>query len=168
MIKLNEKYFLASVRFDRKTPEEFGLSRVIGQDYCVDKDGNKWQESIMWDNGWGQENGFYRLPALEFEELWILLTQSKIEQNQLGAAERINTKFSIEMKDKLTKLFSSIDKIDKGLATRLDLLVFNYNRSNIIGKSHDQVKADYEEWNQLSNRYKELKAKGKKRRIWPF
>ena len=60
------------------------------------KNNNNWKIENLCDCGWGNEYGFIRLPEPNFEELWTLLTESKIYENKLGAAELLNQNYTFE------------------------------------------------------------------------
>ena len=78
-IDINQKHFIASFRYNKSKPEDFGLKKVVGKDHFVDKNGILWKNEILWDSGWGNEYGFVRMPEPNFEQLWILLTKSNIK-----------------------------------------------------------------------------------------
>ena len=108
MIDIEQNYFVASYRYNKEKPEDFNLIKIEGEDYCLDKNGIKWKEASLWCSGWGQEYGFIRQPEPNFNELWNLLKESKIENNQLGAAELINLKYPEELKKKLEKKWQNL------------------------------------------------------------
>jgi len=157
MIDIKKNYFIASYRYNKEKPEDFNLLKVEGKEYCLDKNGIKWKESYLWCNGWGQEYGFIRQPEPSFNELWSLLKESKIENNQLGAAELINLKYPEELKNKLLKYFKSEQSISKDLSKRFDLLELGINRSETIGKHYKEIEKDFKQWNFLKTEYERLK-----------
>ncbi len=165
MINPNEKYFLASTRFAEDKPEDYGLKSVDGEEYFLDKNDNRWVAEKMWDKGWGNENGYVRLPLLTVDELWELLTKSDIQENIRGSAEFLERRFPDELKSKLTALFSSKGKLDRKLSKRLSNLQglkSGANSSGILGKSYDEIKKDAEDWKNLKDSYESLKTDG----IW--
>ena len=165
MINLKEKYFLASFRYSKQNPSDFGLRIVNGKDYYLDKNNNKWKNEHLWDNGWGNEYGFVRLPEPNFDQLWILLTESNIENNKLGAAELLNRDYPFELKEKLKNLFQKTDKIDRNITKRFGLLEVLNNVSN-FSKVHkispEKVNTDYQEWKTLKTEFDKLKTES----IW--
>jgi len=130
LINLKEKYFLASYRYSKKSPSDFGLRIVNGKNYFLDNNNNKWKSEYLWDSGWGNEYGFIRLPEPNFDQLWILLTESNIEDNKLGASELLNRDYPFKLKRKLKDLFKRVDKFDRNLTKRLELLEVLTNISN--------------------------------------
>jgi hypothetical protein len=168
LTNINEPYFFASFRSTKQKPSDFGLKEVEGKDYYLDKNNNKWKNEYLWDNGWGNEYGFVRLPELSFSQLWNLLMKTKIQNNQLGASEFLNRKYPFELKERLKELFSSTEKINRKLTKRLSLLeVLNNvtNISDVYNKSPEEVRKDYEEWKKLKSEFDKLKTENFWRRI---
>ena len=62
IIDTTEKYFMGSFRYNKSKPEDFGLKKVEETEHFVDKEGNLWQNEILWDLGWGNEYGFVKIP----------------------------------------------------------------------------------------------------------
>jgi hypothetical protein len=166
-IDITEKHFLASFMFNKSKPEDFGLKKVEGTEHFVDRKGNLWQHKILWDSGRGNEYGFIRLPEPNFDQLWILLTESKIEVNQLGSAELL-TRYPNELKSKLQELFKLNQKIDRSLTKKLshlELLNHVNNYSETKDKNPKEVDADYREWKKLKDDFDRLKTEGLIKRI---
>ena len=167
IVDINIKYFIASFRYDKSKPEDFGLKKVDGKDYFVDKNGILWQNEILWDSGWGNEYGFVRIPEPNFEQLWILLTESNIENNLLGSAELL-TRYPHELKEKLQILFNRNKKLNRKLTKRLshlELLNHVTNYSDVGAKRPEQVDADYREWKKLKDDFDRLKTESIIKRI---
>lgn len=159
-INPNELHFMASSRFDRSKPEDFGLKKVDETEHYADKHGDIWKNEILWDSGWGNEYGFVKLPEPDFNQLWILITESNIKNNKLGAAELLNY-YPNELKNKLQVLFNANEKIDQDLTSRLshlDILNHVMNHSETKGKKPADVNADYQEWKKLKDDYDKLKT----------
>ncbi len=166
-IDINEKHFLASFKYNKSKPEDFGLSKVNGTEHFVDKKGNLWMNEILWDSGWGNEYGFIKLPEPNFDQLWILLTESNIEVNLLGSAELL-TRYPNELKTKLQELFNRNEKIDRKLTKRLSHLeLVNHvtNHSEMKGKRPEEVDSDYREWKKLKDDFDRLKTESLFNRI---
>ena len=67
-----QKYFFKmSFRFDKCTPEAFGLVlSENSENIYVDKsEGSLWKQQNLYDFGWGAEYGFVRLPEPSFYDL---------------------------------------------------------------------------------------------------
>ncbi len=156
-----EKYFIASFRYNKDKPEDFGLKPIVNSDYFMDSKGNKWKNEYLWDNGWGNEYGFIRQPEPNHEELWILLTESTIVENQLGAAELLNEKHPFALKEKLQILFLTKPKLNRDLTKRLEhlgVLRTGTNRNKVLGKTIEQVESDYRDWKKLKTDFERLKT----------
>lgn len=163
-MNIKEKYFTASFRFDKSKSEDFNLKKVEGEDYFIDKLGNHWIQDYLWDNGWGNEYGFIKLPELNFEELWTLLIDSNIFENYQGASEIINRKHPFELKNKLQALFSTNQKLNRRLTKRIGLLELGVNRNEVIGVKKEEVEKNYLEWKKLKTDFEKLS----KKRCWIF
>ncbi|MDY2586368.1 hypothetical protein [Winogradskyella aquimaris] len=159
-ININEIHFLGSLGRTDNKPERFGLKKLNGTEFFIDNDGNTWQNEILWDTGWGNINGFIKLPEPNFEQLWTLLTESQIEVNLLGSAELL-TQYPIEVKQKIEEIFKHNKKIDQDLTkrlSRLDVLNHVMNHSEMKGKKPKEVDADYQEWKKLKDDFDKLKT----------
>ncbi|MDC8004090.1 hypothetical protein POV27_08495 [Aureisphaera galaxeae] len=159
-IDINAKHFIASVRYNKSQPEDFGLTKVKGKEHYIDTEGNLWQNEYLWDSGWGNEYGFIKLPEPNFEQLWTLLTKSKIKENVLGAAELLNG-YPKELKDKLQELFKNHKSIDRDLTKRLahlELLNHVTNHSETHGKKYEEVNEDFQVWKKLKDDFDRLKT----------
>ncbi|WP_111684157.1 hypothetical protein [Winogradskyella tangerina] len=167
IIDINQKHFKASFRYNKSNPKDFGLKEVSGKDHYVDKNGDLWKNEILWDSGWGNEYGFVRLPVPNFEQLWILLTESNIENNLLGSAELL-THYPNELKEKLQTLFNRNERLNRKLTKRLshlELLNNVTNHSAVRGKRPEQVDAEYQEWKKLKDDFVRLKTENLWKRI---
>ena len=62
-IDYNKKYFLMSFRFDKNKPEDFGLEKSPSNDNIfIDlRDNSEWLKKDLYDFGWGNEYGFYKI-----------------------------------------------------------------------------------------------------------
>lgn len=159
MIDVNNKYFLLSFRFNKRTPDDFGLVQSKNDTTIfINIDDNSqwvWQES--YDFGWGNENGFMRLPELNFEQLWYLLNNSSIQDNIYGSAYIIEQKYPDKLFEVLTNIFEQNKLItDKTLKEVLKILKLDdaRNRSEILGKSITEIEIDFKKWKDLSGKVK--------------
>lgn len=170
IIDTNQKHFIASFRYNKSKPRDFGLKEIDGKDYYIDKDGVLWKNEILWDSGWGNEYGFVRMPEPNFEQLWILLTESNIENNILGSAELL-THYPNELKEKLQSLFNLGKKVNRKLTKRLshlELLNHVINHSSVGGKRPEEVDRDYRKWKKLKEDFDKLKTETLLKRIKNF
>lgn len=63
-------FFLISVHFNKRNPEDFGLIKTESPNIFVNpKDGTQWEKRDLIDFGWGIEVTFCKLPYLPFNEL---------------------------------------------------------------------------------------------------
>ena len=148
----NNRYFLMSIRFNKTTPEEFGLTRTdIDNVYISIEDGSFWEKTDLYDFGWGNEYGFEKLPKLTFEELFELIFQSNIEENRYGAAAIILKKYSTELLELCMQLINN-NELSKKYLDVFKILGLNYpsNRSNILGKSYQEINELNEKWREIS------------------
>ncbi|GAA3599960.1 hypothetical protein Q4Q39_11780 [Flavivirga amylovorans] len=165
MINPKEKYFLTSFRYNKNKPEDFGLKPDSENDCFKDKDGVRWKAEQMWDEGWGDEYGFVRLPLLSPDELWLLLLESNIDENKRGAAEFLDRLYPFELKTKLKELFKGKDKLNRNLTKRLsnlEVLRTGTNRDEVTGKSYEEVTKDYQDWKSLKDDFERMRTES----IW--
>lgn len=162
MLDPNQKYFLMSFRFNKTTPEAFGLIPSDNNDkiYLDSKDNSRWIKMGLYDFGWGSETGFVRLPKLGFNGLWYLLTNSTVEENRYGAAALILSEHSAELLAYLTELFNSGELINDSLRRALEILKLEepINRSRIVGKKPHEIEADFQRWNWISEQVLKIKS----------
>jgi len=156
-VNINEYYFLMSFRFDKSKPEDFGLhqSPVNPEIFIDKKDKTSWIKRELYNFGWGNENGFVRLPELDFRELIYLIEYSNIRDNRYGAAVEIRRNFSDDLLKYLMEILGDSEcAISKGMKEVFEILELEHpiNRSSIIGKSPQEVNDDYEKWKFISNR----------------
>ena len=79
------KYFLMSCRFNKQSPNDFGLKYENGVFYSK-KDNSIWRICDLYDFGVGRENGFYKEPLPNFEGLVKILLDSSDKEDRYGAA----------------------------------------------------------------------------------
>ncbi|MGO4692981.1 hypothetical protein AB4Z50_01755 [Paenibacillus sp. 2TAB26] len=151
-----QRYFLMSFRFDKSTPEEFGLKRSAENGfYICPKDNSLWVQRDLYDFGWGDETGFVRLPECDFEQLWHLMMESGIQENRYGSAAEILRQYADELLSKIYPIISDpLYSNDYSINDSLKILELNrpYNRSSILGKSQEQIKEDYNKWLYISKK----------------
>ena len=155
-IDVELQYFRMSFRFDKKIVEDFGLLRV-GETIINPLDGSLWFRKELFDFGWGNENGFLRLPELQFSDLWFLLTNSTIQENLYGAASLILEKHADELLFQLEEILSTQNaQISMVVKKAFQLLELEkeQNRSPIEGKTLDQINHDFSRWKSISNKIK--------------
>jgi len=160
-IDINKDYFRMSFRFDKKTPEEFGLTHLnkTSNRYIDVSDNSYWIQRKLYDFGWGNENGFMRHQNLSFDELWCLLVESKLEANRYGAAYVILNEYPEELLSYLDSLFDNPNNnISDSMKEAFEILGLEEvrNRCETTGKSYEEVNREYEKWKYVSKRVKEI------------
>jgi hypothetical protein len=157
-ININEQYFLMSFRFDKTNPEDFGLVPLSEQEdlFIRTRDGSIWRKQELYDLGWGKEYGFIGQPELDFEGLLYLLLNSRIEENQYGAASELLDRYPDELLEKVEQILdkNNIDSLDQKQKKGFLILKLEtpLNRSATIGKSFEQINQDFERWKAVSER----------------
>ena len=106
------KYFRMSKRFNKKTPSDFGLTTDAKGDYAIDpEDNSKWKPCSLYDFGWGNEIGYYRIPLPGFAELLQISIESNDSDDMYGAAAIILEKYPNDLLEYCEELFGpSINK----------------------------------------------------------
>jgi hypothetical protein len=154
-----KRYFLISFRSNNTKPEEFGLRKAEKEgEFFYPKDKSFWVQRNLYDFGWGKEYGFVRLPELGFEELWYLVSFSSIQENRYGAAAEIERQYTEELLAKVYPIISDPNYLyKKEFNDTLIVLGLDrpFNRSQILGKSKEQINEDHEKWIKISNIIKE-------------
>ena len=155
-----QKYFFKmSFRFDKCTPEAFGLVlSENSENLYVDKaDDSLWGQQNLYDFGWGAEYGFVRLPELNFYDLWNLLSNSNIQDNQHGAACLLEEKYAAELLEKIESIFSNAaSQINDRLKTACRILKLErgINSGNLLGKNYAEIKDKATRWTNISEQVK--------------
>ena len=147
------EHFRMGRRMNPKEPERFRLSYDPLSEFYVDSvDGSFWQACTLFDFGWGDEPGYYRYPMLGTEDLAELLFTAQAEDDYYGAASILLEGNA----DEAFLLFEAAlqNKVRYPLAAKRLAAVGLYravNRSEIVGKSAEQVQADFARWQALAD-----------------
>ena len=136
-----------------KEPERFRLS----YDHAIDTyrdmdDGSYWQTRALYDFGWGDEPGYFKLFLPSTEELVELLLTSDIEDDYYGAASVLMDEAADEALPYLEAALQDEGRYPLA-ARRLAAVGLSraVNRCEIIGKSAEQVQADFARWQALAD-----------------
>ena len=144
------KRFLVSCRFNKTTACDFGLVYKDGK-YVRLSDNSEWEKCASYDFGWGDENGFYKKPLPDFNELMKIVETDSDEEDCFGAAAIILQKHIVELKQyllekaktELTKAYKKrlieFFKIDKAI-----------NRTAANGMTIDEIEKEYEDWKTIA------------------
>ena len=155
-------YFLMSWRFDKSTAESFGLIPKSEKIAINPIDNSSWEKALLYDFGWGQENGYYRTPLLGFTQLCDLAIHGTNRDDVYGATAIILNLFPEELLVYCEMLIKSGGESDLEEFDKLCLLCKlqePYNRSPTKHKKPEVVKNDFCRWKNLSNIAIERQAK---------
>ena len=147
-------YFLMSMRFNKKYPQDFGL---IPSDnpgiFLRQEDGSQWKSRPLYDYGWGKENGYFKIPIPDFNGLVKIILQSKKDDDKYGAAAIILDDYCDELLNKCFKIFED-KKNTKRYSEFFKILKLQnpVNRSSIIGKHYSQISEDFEKWKTIAGK----------------
>ena len=137
---------------NRTEPKDFRLvyDNALGL-YRDQTDGSLWQNWELFDFGWGREPGYCKLPLPSTAEMLELLLNASIEDDYYGAA-------SILLEERAEEALPGLEAALQNAATSQRAaqrynevgLRQAVNRSEIKGKSADNVQVDFERWQALS------------------
>ena len=146
-------YFRMSRRFQKSSPEDFGLLPTQDRDVAIlPEDRSVWVRCPLYDLGWGAENGYYRSPLPPFPALWTLAVNGDDPEDAEGAAAMILTRHPVELLETCEKLISvPEDGCDFSKAAALFQLERGVNRSPTAGKPPEEVARDAARWKALAD-----------------
>ena len=161
------KHFLMSFRFNKQSPEDFGLIQSGNENvFLKPDDGSQWKAKPLYDYGWGKENGYYKTPLPNFESLVNIILQTENEDDKYGAAAVILDDFCTELLNKCFEIFelekSPLEYCDFFKVLHLDWPI---NRNPAEGKRFNTVTEDFERWKQVSIKVKKLMCEKVKTKI---
>ncbi len=158
------RYFRMSKMFNKRSPQDFGLTISAGNAVIDPQDGTIWIFAPLYDFGWGKENGFYKLPELSFSELISLIGAADNEEDLYGAAAFVLDRHADALLEYCEQLLSQSDRLPEfqHLAKVLKLEK-TLNRSSIVGKTMEQIDADYLRWKALASAATELLPRKKRK-----
>ncbi len=152
--------FLLSFRLNKENPSDFGL---IGPNdkglYIRLIDGSIWQSRKLYDNGWGQENGFVRIPYLDFKSLVEIVLNSEDQEDRLGAAEIIIEDHPDELLQYCERVFieSDTSNIEKHRSFfKILNLNLPYNLSVTLSQSLEEIEKQHLRWKAISERVEKV------------
>lgn len=149
---MEEKLFMLSKRFDKKTPGDFGLIASKDADiYIRPSDNSLWKRRNLYDFGWGKENGYYKLPLPQFDDLVNIVLNSECKDNKYGAAAIILDEYNDNLLSKCQKILKDKRNAKKYCdffkILHLDVPL---NRSSTLGKNYKEISEDFEKWKDIS------------------
>lgn len=146
-------YFRMSNRFSKSTPQDFGLMQAEDGKLAIDpNDGTLWERCSLYDFGWGKENGYFKCPLPNYDELLSVILTSKDSDDIYGAAAIILDRYPEELLDSCEKIFSA-----GGLFQEVQTLdkVFNLNSGTnlcpIVGKNWNEIQRDARRWQAIAD-----------------
>lgn len=157
-LDVNKNYFYMSFRYYSCKPEDFNLIAFNEDIYIHKYDKTKWIKLDLYDFGWGNECGFMKLPKLNFNELWELLVDTKIQDNKYGAAYLIEKDYPEQLLNFVMPFIKNEKKINKSILKAFKILKLDEskNRSPIVGKSNCEIERDFRYWKYVSEKIKKL------------
>jgi len=170
-ININDNYFYMPFGPVTLHPKEIGLKPTFLKDIYVDNEtGTKWRKCILYNTGWGQPEGFEKLPELEFKDLIKLAllsdhTTTKLsvqneESNKYGAIAVIMERHINELIDFLSENLDNKRLFENELYRHnLSLFCFDAKIAKANGgrgmKSYEDVLNQYPKWRDISSQVKE-------------
>lgn len=150
---MNEKFFMMSIRFNKKSPEDFGLIPSKDADvYIMPSDNSLWKKRDLYDLGWGKEIGYYKLPLPKFDDLVNIILNSNCQENKYGAAAIILDDFSDKLLNKCQEILQDRKSIKKYLNFfKILQLQIPINRSSTVRKSYNEIFESFQKWKDISN-----------------
>jgi len=147
-VYMETKKFMMSMKYNRSKPEEFGLVPAAkGGLYIDPSDNSLWQFRLLYDFGWGQEIGYYRLPMPDFETLVEIILHSVNETDKYGAAAVILEDYPDQLLEKCMEIMATAISAQPYLEFfKILQLDKSFNRSSITGKDRSRIAEDYSRW----------------------
>lgn len=145
------KYFVMSTRFNKRTACDFGLVEQENGEWAISPtDGSIWIPCLLYDFGWGCENGYYRTPLPNYCELIQIVLNSNDRNDVYGAAAVILEKHPYELLETCERVISRPDLNHFFVRlTTVFQLKFCLNRCPTLGKTYEEIKKDAERWEKI-------------------
>ena len=154
------KYFLMSKRFNKVSPADFGLVCTTDYgSYTRPNDGTTWAARKLYNLGWGNENGFVRIPPPDFKLLIEIILKSDDQEDRYGAAALVIEDHPNELLEYCEDIFRKDVKstIQEHLSF-FKLLNLNLptNLSFILGQSSNEIEIHHNRWKEISIRVNQV------------
>ncbi|MBP3576092.1 MAG: hypothetical protein J6J55_06300 [Paludibacteraceae bacterium] len=147
------KHFLMSFRFNKQSPQDFGLIYQNGKFYN-EKDGAEWKQCVLFDLGWGEENGYYKVPLASFEKLMQLVLSDDDIEDSYGAAAMIQKVYPTALKMYLqTLICQKVHFQDRKKLKKLNQffrLQRGLNLTYIAGMTKDEAEKENAAWQEIA------------------
>ncbi len=141
-----------STLFNKTTAADFGLVEKDGR-FFRESDNSEWIKCSLYGFGWGDENGFYKLPLGDFYELInIVLTGEK--EDSFGAAAIIMDRYNDELKSVLIELMDrNPSNKSKKLLFDTFKLKWGTNRTAKNGMYIQEILKEDRDWEKIKEFY---------------
>lgn len=151
-------YFLMSKRFNKQSPEDFGLiSSKNPEVFTKPEDLSQWKSRQLYDYGWGKENGYYKIPMPDFNGLVDIILKSKNDDDKFGAAAVILDDYYDELLEKCFEIFEDKKDVKKYADFFKVLNLRNpINRSSTMGKHYTRISEDFEKWKTIARKIENI------------
>ena len=146
------KFFVMSKRFNKQSALDFGLSDQ-GNGMAVNPDdGSLWKKDLLFDFGWGAENGYYRVPMPDFPHLMDVVLLEGNDEDVFGAAAIVERQYPEELLEYCEKIILDPERVeDFEKISRVFRLDHTINRSPTRGKQYQEILSDSERWKKISD-----------------
>ena len=151
------EFFAMSMRFNKSKASDFGLVALDANTAVNPADQSLWEKANLYDFGWGKENGYCKLPPLDFDSLLHLVLNSTDREDIYGAASVILDCHADELLLECEKIMhDSTKQEDFAKMAKIFHLTVALNRSPTAKKSYRQMLSDYQRWKQVAKAATEL------------
>ena len=175
-----KRYFYITIHF---SPDYEGtiFSKQQNGFYLNTESGELYRKRLLYDFGWGQENGFELLPQLPFEELiklveqpivlsqkmhWQKTTKEEIIQadiwrsNLYGAVAVIMQDYTSEFVEFLSTKVDTPYFSNPGIRENFKCFSFDSQKTRnegkipggVLARSYEDIFKDYSKWEQISSK----------------
>ncbi len=146
------EFFMMSNRFDKSSSSDFSLISTEKVDvFKLVEDNSLWEKCELYDFGWGNENGYRKIPILSFAQLVDLAMNSTNNDDKFGAAAQLLSEHTFELMEFCFNIVKG-DLINKKYIEFFRLLKLHIptNRWEVIGKTIKEIEADAQKWLEIS------------------
>lgn len=151
------KNFMMSKKFNKQSYSDFDLYEMDGK-YFRKIDGSEWIPCLLYDFGWGKENGFYKVPLGNFADLIKIVLDNSDDEDSYAAAAIIMDYYVFELKTYLLDLISTYNKnVDYGRLCSIFKLEIPLNRTIKEGMNFQNVDKEYSDWKKISQCFNKFK-----------
>jgi hypothetical protein len=146
-------HFVMSKKLNKCAPADFGLISKDDDTAINPSDNSIWIKTVLYDFGWGKENGFYKAPLPDFDTLFKLALYSTNTDDMYGAAAVILDNFADELLCKCEELLmmEPCRKEEFQRLTELFKLKLPINRCSVVHKSYELIQSDYLRWKKIAD-----------------